>query len=189
MKIIKRIGIVGTTFLIANIFGALGCAVNDFEEGETTQSLSSADGQWVFVHGASGNLVLNSDNTFTSTCVNHPGYHGCPPSSGTFSLSGSYILLDGDNGGAGALRMGGPVGAPDRLFTTHRFLAGVRAKRGSNFSCTKFFEGRFTLKRGPIADDQYRLHGSNQKLTEFWSYISEIAPNYYVRGARPGCSY
>ena len=45
------------------------------------QAVTAIDGQWTVVHGGTGQISLNADGTYTSTCQVYPNYEDawCPP--------------------------------------------------------------------------------------------------------------
>lgn len=82
--------------------------------------------------------------------------------------------------------------APDVLFSSHSNYSGVRAKRGSSFSCTVFQDSAWRFSRGPIASyvgSQYKLFGSNQVFSGWSVKVSETSANDYVVGQQSGCTF
>ena len=84
------------------------------------QALSSIDGQWTVVHGGTGQLSLNADGTYTSTCEVYPNYEDawCPAPSGTFqysTMSTASVTFNGSDGSTHSYRVSGLVSSPDTI--------------------------------------------------------------------------
>ncbi len=159
-----------------------------------THAASIFDGTWTVSHGGDGQLTLNSDGTYTSTCEVRDGYGGaqCPDPSGTFARgsggSSTYVNFFGDAGHTVSYRWAGPVSEPTSMAIGG--LNGMIIDRGNDFVCSEFFENGYQLARTPMVyvGDNGNIFGvgSDQDLgprnADNWLFLAEVAPNYFVEG-------
>ena len=162
---------------------------------KVTYAASAFDGTWTVVHGGTGQLVLNADGTYSSTCQVIAGYDEakCPDPTGTFAKgyggSSAYIYFTGSNGSFTAYRWSGPVSAPDSL--AGGGLSGIIIDRGTEFQCSEFWENTYNLVQTPLAyadatNTNAFATGSNEPLGQRsvsnWVSLAETAPNYFEKG-------
>lgn len=153
---------------------------------------SGFEGTWTVTHGGTGQITINADGTYVSTCAVRDGYSGyCPDPTGTFVQgfggSSSYVTFTGATGGA-TYRWAGPVGAPTSMATGG--LSGLIIDRGTAFVCSECGENAYQLARTPLvyvdANDDVFAVGSNQNLgprtADNYVLLAETAPNYFVEG-------
>jgi hypothetical protein len=125
---------------------------------ESAQALTNLDGPWTVVHGGTGQLSLNADGTYTSTCQVTPGYGDawCPAPSGTFdrdALGGSYVTFHGADGSTTSYRYSGSVSSPDTITSVvgSRTFSALVMKKGTKFVCTEWGDNASQLKGSPVA--------------------------------------
>lgn len=151
------------------------------------------DGTWTVSHGGSGQLVLQPDGTYTSTCSVRAGYAAtCPDPTGTFARgyggSSSYVFFTGDAGNTVSFRWAGDVSQPSSMASGG--LSGMIIDRGTSFVCSAFWENGYQLAKTPLvhvgANDDIFAVGSNQDLgprtADNWVSLAETGPNYFVEG-------
>jgi len=182
-----------TAFLL--LLGALVLALAILMTPKDTYAASVFDGTWTVVHGGTGQLLLNSDGTYISTCEVFSNYDEatCPDPSGTFAQgyggSSAYLYFYGDSGKITAYRWSGSTAAPDSMAAGG--LSGIIIDRGTEFQCSQFWNNTYQLVQTPLAyadatNTNAYATGSNDLLgkrsADNWVYLAETAPNYFEKG-------
>ncbi len=185
-------------FLLA-LASALALVITMMAAPPPAQALSNLDGDWTVVHGGTGQLSLNADGTYTSTCVVFPNYADawCPSPSGTFQRSSNaYVDFYGDDGRTVSYRFSGDVQHPDTITSMFgsRGHGELVMKPGTAFVCTYWSDTATGLLRwGPSplveydeAADMLYATGSHDpigpKNISTGVNLIETAPNYFERG-------
>jgi hypothetical protein len=171
---------------------------------QQAQAQSVIDGQWTVVHGGTGQVSLNADGTYTSTCEVYSNYPSawCPAPSGTFQYGtqgSASVTFTGTNGLFRSYRVSGLVSSPDTITSMFgsRTNSPLVMKRGSEFVCT-VWSGTGTsftqygvnpLVEYDAAADMLYATGSHQPLGSAnisnTINLDETAPNYFQSGV--GC--
>ncbi|MGD9750978.1 MAG: hypothetical protein AB7W59_08285 [Acidimicrobiia bacterium] len=159
-------------------------------------ALTKFDGVWTISHGATGQVVFNGDNTYSSTCQPIPNFPAtnCPSPSGTFTWNtgSAYLKLTGSDGRAMSFRMGGPVVSPTSLSGGGGAgtYSGIIIDRGTSFKCSTFYDSAYTFAKGPLVyksgSTGFAL-GSNQSVGAInagnYVFLAERSPGYFVKGS------
>ncbi|MEO6943634.1 MAG: hypothetical protein ABI053_02865, partial [Lacisediminihabitans sp.] len=178
---------------------AMGFAMTSAPQPAQAQSV--IDGQWTVVHGGTGQVSLNADGTYTSTCVVFPNYTDawCPAPSGTFQYSTmgtASVTFNGADGSTASYRVGGNVYQPDTISSMFgsRGYAELEMRPGDAFVCTHWSDTATGLLRwGPsplveydAAADMLYATGSHDPIgprnVSTQVSLSETAPNYFQQG-------
>ena len=177
------------------VLGVLVFALAMLMTPRNIYAASVFDGTWTVVHGGTGQLDLNSDGTYTSTCATFSNYDEatCPDPSGTFAQgyggSSAYLYFYGDSGKITAYRWAGSTAAPDSIAAGG--LTGIIIDRGTEFQCSQFWNNTYQLVQTPLAyadatNTNAFASGSNDLLgkrsADNWVYLAETAPNYFEKG-------
>ncbi len=158
---------------------------------QPAQAMTNLDGEWTVSHGGTGQVFLNSDGTYTSTCVVYPNYEDawCPSPSGTFQrAANAYVDFYGSDGVNHSYRMGGLVSSPDTITSYYgsRTNSPLVMKRGAVFNCTDWdlpvhLTATNPLVEYDVATGHYYLTGSHELLTN--QGVAETAPQYFQNGS------
>ncbi len=178
---------------------ALGFAV--MVAPQSAQAVTNLDGQWSIVHGGTGQISLNADGTYTSTCHAYPNYPDafCPAPSGTFdrnNLSYSYVDFHGADGSTTSYRYSGDSLHPDTIDSTFgsRTYSQLEMKRGTKFVCTNWSGTGTSFTRWAIsplveydaATNLLYATGSHDligpKNIDTQVNLAETAPQYFQNG-------
>jgi hypothetical protein len=159
---------------------------------QPAEALTAIDGQWTVVHGGTGQISLNSDGTYSSTCEVNPDYEDawCPPApSGTFQYSTqstASVTFNGADGSTNSYRVSGLVSSPDTItsYFGSRTYSPLVMKRGTEFLCTDW-GGSYSFKGTPLAEYDAAsgllyATGSHELITG--ATLAETAPNYFQNG-------
>ncbi len=183
-------------FLLA-LASALALAITMMAAPPPAQAVTNLDGQWTVSHGGTGQLTLNADGTYTSTCVVYTNYEDawCPSPSGTFQRSSNaYVDFFGSDGINHSYRMGGLVSSPDTLTSYYgsRTSSSLVMKRGTVFVCTDWGTNGYMMKDSPLVEYDASSNllyatGSHQLIgpatADTQVSLAETAPNYFQRGS------
>jgi hypothetical protein len=172
---------------------------------QPAEALTSIDGQWTVVHGGTGQISLNTDGTYTSTCEVYPNYDDawCPPApSGTFQYSTqsvASVTFNGADGSTNSFRASGLVSSPDTITsmfgsTTYSPLV---MKRGTKFVCTVWGDNAYRMKGSPLVTVEQGAHGDilyatgshdllGPAIADNTVDLAETAPNYFQNGGCDG---
>jgi hypothetical protein len=161
-------------------------------------AMTNLDGQWTVAHGGTGQLSLNADGTYTSTCQVTPGYADafCPAPTGTFernTLGSSVVNFHGVDGSTASYRFSGDVYNPDTITSTFASTtySPLVMKKGSEFVCTNWGDNGYRMKGSPLvyldstgtilyATGSHDLLGPATADTQV--SVAETAPNYFQSG-------
>ena len=185
--------------LLLAFVAALALGITMMAAPPPAQAATNLDGHWTVVHGGTGQLSLNADGSYTSTCVAFPNYADawCPSPSGTFQRSSnSYVDFHGSDGINHSYRYSGDVQHPDTItsYFGSRGHAELVMKAGTNFVCTYWSDTATGLLRwGPsplveydAAADLLYATGSHDligpKNVSTSVNLIETAPNYFEVG-------
>ena len=178
---------------------AMGFAV--MAAPQPAQALSAIDGQWTVVHGGTGQVTLNTDGTYTSTCEVNPAYADawCPSPAGTFqysTMSTASVTFTGTDGSTHSYRVSGLVSSPDTITSMFgsRTYSPLVMKKGSQFVCTLWSGTGTSFTRWGISPEleydaaadmlyatgSHDLVGPNNIDTQV--NLAETAPNYFQNG-------
>ncbi len=158
--------------------------------GQPAQAMTAVDGTWTVSHGGTGQVFLNADGTYTSTCVVYPNYPDawCPSPSGTFLYSSGYADFHGADGVNSSYRVSGLVTNPDTItsYFGSRTDSPLVMKRGTVFNCTDWDVAVNPGPTNPLAEydattGQYYLTGSHEPILGHG--VAETAPNYFRNGS------
>lgn len=152
------------------------------------------DGTWTVDNGGTGQVVLNGDYTFTSTCTklaSFPNAH-CPAPSGTFSFSfnSPYITFSGSDGSSVTMRWSGDAVKPSAM--SEGGYGGVILDRGTTFKCSVFYDSTYAFAKSPLvyknaAGTKGFALGSNQSVGAVsisnYVFLAETAPGYFVKAS------
>ncbi len=193
--------------LLLSTVVAMGAALISVTAGPAAAS-TGYEGTWTVANGGTGQLVLNSDSTYTSTChtlSTFPLAH-CPASAGTYRTTsgtngiGIALEFDGSNGSTLDLTWAlGDWPTPNSLLQNAPNWNGLIVYEGSSFTCSTYFDSTYAFNhQGPMVTTN-RNHtkafalGSQQMLgalsTSNWVYLSETSPGRFVKGVQPGCVF
>jgi hypothetical protein len=188
----------GAVFALAS---ALAVGVATTAAPQTAEAVTNLDGQWTVVHGGTGQLSLNADGTYTSTCQVTPGYADafCPAPTGTFernTLGSSFVNFHGADSSITSYRFSGDVYNPDTITSTFASTtySPLVMKKGSEFVCTNWGDNGYRMKGSPLvyldstgtilyATGSHDLLGPATADTQV--YLAETASNYFQSG---GCA-
>jgi hypothetical protein len=122
---------------------ALAMGLTMMSAPQSAQAVTSIDGQWTVSHGGTGQVSLNADGTYTSTCQVYPNYPDawCPGPSGTFlysTMSTAPVTFTGADGSSTSYRVSGLVSSPDTITSVFgsRTYSPLVMKKGTAFVCT-----------------------------------------------------
>lgn len=169
---------------------------------QPASAVTSVDGQWTVVHGGTGQIFLNTDGTYTSTCVAFPNYEDayCPSPSGTFQFSTASVAsvtFNGSDGSTHSYRVSGLVSSPDTITSVFgsRTYSPLVMKRGAEFVCTDWSGTGTSFTRWGIspeveydaATNLLYATGSHDliglKSIDTQVNLAETAPNYFRNGS------
>ncbi|MDO5753758.1 hypothetical protein [Arthrobacter sp.] len=185
--------------LLLALASALALAIAVMAAPQPAQAVTSIDGQWTVSHGGTGQLTLNSNGTYTSSCQVYPNYADawCPAASGTFQYSTAGtagVTFNGADGTTTSYRVSGLVSSPDTItsvFGSTTSSALVMTK-GPNFVCTDWGTNGYMMKGSPLvyldstgttlyATGSHQLIGPATADTQV--SLAETAPNYFQVGS------
>lgn len=169
---------------------ALALGVAMMSAPQPAQAVTNLDGVWTVVHGGTGQVILNIDGTYTSTCQVTPGYADawCPSPSGTFQRgSNAYVDFYGADGSTDSYRYSGLVSSPDTItsYFGSRTSSPLIMKKGISFVCTDWSAGKGTpLVEYDAATDLVYATGSHELLgsASITYNLAETASNYFQAG-------
>ncbi len=179
----KRLG------AVLAIASALALGVAMMSAPQPAQAMTAIDGVWTVVHGGTGQVTLNIDGTYTSTCAVTPGYADawCPAPAGTFLYSSGYADFNGADGSTHSYRVSGLVSSPDTItsYFGSRTSSPLIMKKGISFVCTDWSAGKGTpLVEYDAATDLVYATGSHELLgsASITYSLAETASNYFQAG-------
>jgi hypothetical protein len=175
---------------------------------QPAEALTAIDGQWTVVHGGTGQISLNTDGTYTSTCEVYPNYDDawCPAPSGTFQYgtqSTASVTFTGADGSTDSYRVSGLVSSPDTITSLFgsRTYSPLVMKKGSKFVCTDWDGTATSFTRWGVSPEIY-LDATGSILYATGSHdligprsidthvnLAETAPNYFQTGSCAGGTY
>ena len=176
-------------FLLA-LGSALALTIVMMAPPQPAQAMSAIDGQWTVSHGGTGQLTLNADRTYTSTCQVYPNYEDawCPDTSGTFLYSSGYVDFHGADGSIASYRVGGLVTSPDIIMSYFgsRTNSPLVMTKGTEFTCTDWYLPARVSPANPLlkydaATGHFYLTGSHEQATS--QTVAETAPQYFQNGS------
>lgn len=186
---------------ILTLAAALAAGAAMILVSQPAQAASVLDGQWTVSHGGTGQVSLNSDGTYTSTCVVNPNYADawCPAPSGTFQYStmgSASITFNGTDGSSHSYRVSGDVYRPDTITSAFgsRTYSPLVMRRGSQFVCTLWSGTGTSFTRWGISPEVEYDAASNllyatgshdligPKNIDTQVNLAETAPNYFRNG-------
>ncbi|WP_308467961.1 hypothetical protein [Rathayibacter soli] len=187
---------------------ALAMGVAMMAAPQSAHATSAIDGQWTVVHGGTGQVSLNADGTYTSTCQVNPDYADawCPAPSGTFqysTMSTASVTFTGADGSTTSYRVSGLVSSPDTITSVFgsRTYSPLVMKKGNNFVCTDWSgTGTSFTQWGISPEVQYDAASSLLYATGSHDLIgpntidtqvnlAETAPDYFQTGSCAGGTY
>lgn len=128
------------------VASALALGLTMMTAPQSAQAQTSIQGQWTVVHGGTGLVTINIDDTYTSTCKVNPNYKDawCPAPAGTLLYGSGYVDFHGDDGLATSYRVSGLVSSPDTItsYFGSRTSSQLVMKRGISFVCTDWSVGK-----------------------------------------------
>ena len=176
-------------FLLA-LASALALAIAMMAAPQPAQAVTAIDGQWTVSHGGTGELTLNSNGTYTSSCQVYTNYEDawCPAPSGTFAYSSGYVDFNGSDGTTASYRVSGLVFSPDTITSTFgsRTSSPLVMKKGSAFVCTDWTASKGTpLVEYDAVSNLIYATGSHQLIgtPPAGAYVAETASNYFQLGS------
>ena len=153
------------------------------------------DGTWTVDNGGTGQVILNGDYTYTSTCTrlaSFPNAH-CPAPTGTFSFTytSPYITFTGSDGSTVSMRWSGDAVNPSSM--SEGGYGGVILDRGTTFKCSLFYDSTYAFAKSPLVYKDVTgtkgfALGSNQSVGAIgagnYVFLAETAPGYFVKASK-----
>ena len=169
---------------------ALALSIAMMAAPQPAQAVTAIDGQWTVSRGGTGQLTLNTNGTYVSSCQVYPNYVDawCPAPSGTFAYSSGYVDFNGSDGTTASYRVSGLVSSPDTItsYFGSRTSSPLVMKKGAAFVCTDWTASMGTpLGEYDAASNLIYATGSHELIgtPPTGAYVAETASNYFQLGS------